>query len=96
MNVQTQRREKLNHRDDLMIQRNLAAFGADKDESCASDVDRDVKEYHVLYDKWLKLKNENLRLHHNLVQTREQDVAHEHNKLVEELGAVKKRNKSIS
>lgn len=53
----------------------------------------------MLYDKWLKLKNEILRLLHDLAQSREQSVAqkarHEQSKLVEELAAVKGVNSSL-
>ncbi|KAF3517941.1 hypothetical protein F2Q69_00047104 [Brassica cretica] len=53
--------------------KNLVAFGARKEESSESsdsDVDTDEEEYHMLLNKWLNLKNENLRLQHDLVQSR--------------------------
>ncbi|KAF2539309.1 hypothetical protein F2Q68_00022117 [Brassica cretica] len=55
--------------------KNLVAFGAHKEESSEfldSDVDTDSEDYHVQLNKWLNLKNENLRLQHDLVQSREQ------------------------
>ncbi|KAF2619941.1 hypothetical protein F2Q68_00039351 [Brassica cretica] len=62
--------------------KNLVAFGARKEkssESSDSDIDTDSKDYHVMLNKWLNLKNENLRLQHDLVQSREQydDLAEE-------------------
>ncbi|KAF2557880.1 hypothetical protein F2Q68_00015551 [Brassica cretica] len=44
--------------------KNMVAFGARKEgsnESSNSDVGIDDEEYDVLYDKWLKLKDENIR-----------------------------------
>ena len=58
-----------------------------------------MEEYHILYDKWLKLKDENLRLLQDLAQSREHSVAQEarqeHIKLFKELAAVKETNKSL-
>ncbi|KAF3568291.1 hypothetical protein DY000_02017994 [Brassica cretica] len=59
----------------IWVMKNLVAFGARKEESSESsdsDVDTDSEDYHVLLNKWLNLKNENLRLQHDLVQSREQ------------------------
>lgn len=58
--------------------KNLVLFGAHKvesSESSDSDVAIDDEEYHMLFDKWLKLKDENLRLLHGLVECREYGVA---------------------
>ncbi|KAF3564607.1 hypothetical protein DY000_02017996 [Brassica cretica] len=50
----------------------------------------DSEDYHVLLNKWLNLKNENLRLQHDLVQSRE-----ENEELAEELAAVHEKNESL-
>ncbi|KAG5415026.1 hypothetical protein IGI04_002593 [Brassica rapa subsp. trilocularis] len=47
-------------------------------------------DYHVMLKKWLNLKNENLRLQHDLVQSREQ-----YDDLAEELAAVHEKNESL-
>ncbi|KAF3538393.1 hypothetical protein F2Q69_00019977 [Brassica cretica] len=47
------------------------------------DVSTDSGDYQVMNNKWLNLKNENLRLQHDLVQSREQ-----YEDLAEELAAV--------
>ncbi|KAF3593231.1 hypothetical protein DY000_02020131 [Brassica cretica] len=50
-------------KDDGKVMKNLVAFGARKEESSESsnsDVDTYEEEYHVLLNKWLNLKNENL------------------------------------
>lgn len=86
---------------------NLVALGALKDESNTSadtysDTEVEIdseKEYHVLYGKWLKLKDENMRLLQDLVQSRKHGVAQkarqEQSKLVDELAAGKENNKSL-
>ena len=68
--------------------KNLLAFGARKKESSeSSDSDAtDEEEYHVVLNKWLNLKNENLKLQHELVQGRKQ-----YDDLAEELAVVMKR-----
>ena len=51
--------------------KNLVAFGARKEGSSEfsdSDVDTNDGEYHILLNKWLNLKNENMRLQHDLMQ----------------------------
>ena len=74
--------------------KNLVAFGARKEESSESSYsDVDDGEYHVLFNKWLNLKNENLRLQHDLVQSREQEE--KQSELVEELVGLKEKNESF-
>ncbi|KAF2555166.1 hypothetical protein F2Q68_00017058 [Brassica cretica] len=60
----------------------MVAFGARKEKSCESsdsDISTDSKDYQVMLKKWMNLKNENLRLQNDLVQSREQceDLAEE-------------------
>ncbi|WZZ50611.1 hypothetical protein YC2023_050718 [Brassica napus] len=79
--------------EDGKVMKNLVAFGACKEESSESsdsNVDTDSEDYHVLLNKWLNLKNENLRLQHDLVQSRE-----ENEELAEELAAVHEKNESL-
>ncbi|KAF3559934.1 hypothetical protein F2Q69_00015941 [Brassica cretica] len=66
-------------------------------ESLDSDVDTDDEEYHVLLNKWLKLKEENLRLQHDLVQSHEQNEKQSElvEELVQELVGLKKKNESL-
>ena len=48
--------------EDGKVMKNLVAFGAHKEESSESsdsDVGTDDEEYHVLYNKWLNLKDQN-------------------------------------
>ncbi|KAF3554612.1 hypothetical protein F2Q69_00015153 [Brassica cretica] len=59
----------------------------------ARNIDVDDGEYHVLFNKWLNLKNENLRLQHDLVQSREQEE--KQSELVEELVGLKEKNESF-
>ncbi|XP_033133296.1 uncharacterized protein LOC117127329 [Brassica rapa] len=64
----------------------MVAFGARREkssESSDSDVSTDSEDYQVMHNKWLNLKNENLRLQHDVVQSREQ-----YEDLAEELAAV--------
>ncbi|KAF8090830.1 hypothetical protein N665_0465s0011 [Sinapis alba] len=86
--------------------KNLVAFGAHKEEPSEfsySDVSTYAEEYHVLLNKWLNLKNENLSLQHDLVQSREQDVSQKKSELieelveelVEELTTIKEKNESL-
>ena len=73
--------------------KNLVVFGACKEESSESsdsDVDTNEEEYHVLLNKWLNLKNDNLRLQQDLVQSREQNE-----ELAEELATVNEKNESL-
>lgn len=86
---------------------NLFAFGALKDESStSSDADSDTeiemdvkKKYHVFYDKWLKLKDKNLRLLQDQAHSRKHGVSQkarqDQSKLVDKLAAVKEMNKSL-
>ena len=74
--------------------KNLVAFWAHKEESIeSSDSDVDDGEYHVLLNKYLNLKNENLRLQYGLVQSHEQDE--KQSELVEELVGLKEKNESF-
>ncbi|KAF3587721.1 hypothetical protein F2Q69_00030517 [Brassica cretica] len=60
----------------------IVAFGARKEESSESldsNVDTDSEDYHVMLDKWLQLKDQNLRW---------ENVAQKQTKLLEELAAV--------
>ena len=73
--------------------KNMVAFGARKEkssESSDSDVSTDSEDYHVMLNKWLNLKNENLRLQHDLVQGPEQ-----YEDLAEELASVNEKNESL-
>ena len=80
--------------DEGNVMKNLVAFGARKEESSESSYsDVDDGEYHVLFNKWLNLKNENLRLQHDLVQSREQEE--KQSELVEELVGLKEKNESF-
>ncbi|KAF2568409.1 hypothetical protein F2Q68_00027632 [Brassica cretica] len=54
------------------------------------DVSTDSEDYQVMHNKWFNLKNENLRLQHDLVQSREQ-----YEDLAEELAAVSEKNESL-
>ncbi|KAF2546853.1 hypothetical protein F2Q70_00022021 [Brassica cretica] len=61
--------------EDGKVMENLVAFGARKEESSESSdsyINTDSEDYHLMLNKWLNLKNENLRLQHDLVQSREQ------------------------
>ncbi|KAG5415963.1 hypothetical protein IGI04_003530, partial [Brassica rapa subsp. trilocularis] len=49
-----------------------------------------LEDYHVMLNKWLNLKNENLSLQHDLVQSREQ-----YDDLAEELAVVHEKNESL-
>ena len=51
----------------------------------------------MLLNKWLKLKEENLRLQHDLVQSHEQNEKQSElvEKLVQELVGLKKKNESF-
>ncbi|KAF3495630.1 hypothetical protein DY000_02052301 [Brassica cretica] len=58
--------------------KNLVVFGACKEESSESsdsDVDTNEEEYHVLLNKWLNLKNENLRLQQDLEVSKMREVS---------------------
>ncbi|KAF8105294.1 hypothetical protein N665_0160s0028 [Sinapis alba] len=79
--------------EDEKVMKNHVAFGARKEESSESsdsDVGTDDEEYHVLLNKWLRVKDQNLRL---------EDVAHKQNELLEELreelAAVNEKNESL-
>ncbi|KAG5397294.1 hypothetical protein IGI04_019108 [Brassica rapa subsp. trilocularis] len=68
--------------EDGKVMKNMVAFGARREkssESSDSDVSTDSENYQVMHNKWLNLKNENLRLQHDLIQSREQyeDLADE-------------------
>ncbi|KAF2560724.1 hypothetical protein F2Q70_00017936 [Brassica cretica] len=79
--------------EDGKVMKNMVAFGARKEkssESSDSDVSTDSEDYQVMHNKWLNLKNENLRLQHDLVQSREQ-----YKDLAEELAAVSEKNESL-
>ncbi|KAF8111912.1 hypothetical protein N665_0071s0051 [Sinapis alba] len=79
---------------DEKVMKNLVAFGAHKDgssESSDSDVGTDDEEYHVMLKKWLRVKDQNLRL---------EDVAQKQNELLEELSeelvAVNDKNEEVT
>ena len=79
--------------EDGKVMKNMVAFGARKEkssESLDSDVSTDSEDYQVMLNKWLNLKNENLRLQHDLVQSREQ-----YHDLAEELAVVHEKNESL-
>lgn len=62
----------------------------ESNESSDSDVDTDSEDYHVMLNKWLQLKDQNLRW---------ENVAQKQTKLLEEvleeLAAVKEKNESL-
>ncbi|KAF2579456.1 hypothetical protein F2Q68_00003489 [Brassica cretica] len=60
--------------EDGKVMKNLVAFGAHKEESSESsdsNVGTDDEEYHVLYNKWLNLKDQNLRWENEVSKLRE-------------------------
>ncbi|KAF2566047.1 hypothetical protein F2Q68_00026717 [Brassica cretica] len=98
--VSLQSSDDLESDDKRKVMKNVVAFGARKEgssESLDSDVDTDDEEYHVLLNKWLKLKEENLRLQHDLVQSHEQNEKQSElvEELVQELVGLKKKNESL-
>ncbi|XP_048619751.1 uncharacterized protein LOC106391669 [Brassica napus] len=79
--------------EDGKVIKNLVAFGARKEgsiKSTDSDLSTDDEEYHVLLNKWLRVKDQNLRL---------EDMAQKQNELLEELreelAAVNEKNESL-
>ncbi|KAF3552801.1 hypothetical protein F2Q69_00016137 [Brassica cretica] len=79
--------------EDGKVIKNLVAFGARKERSIKSsdsDLSTDDEEYHVLLNKWLRVKDQNLRL---------EDMAHKQNELLEELreelAAVNEKSESL-
>ena len=81
------------YEEDEKVMKNMVAFGARREkssESSDSDVSTDSEDYQVMHNKWLNLKNENMRLQHDLVQSREQ-----YEDPAEELAAVSEKNESL-
>ncbi|KAF3488780.1 hypothetical protein F2Q69_00055913 [Brassica cretica] len=79
--------------EDGKVIKKFVAFGARKEESSESsdsDVSTNSEDYHVMLNKWLNLKNENLRLQHELVQGHEQ-----YEDLAEELADVNEKNEAL-
>lgn len=79
--------------EDGKVIKKFVAFGVRKEESSESsdsDVSTNSEDYHVMLNKWLNLKNENLRLQHELVQGHEQ-----YEDLAEELAAVNEKNEAL-